>query len=317
MLRLTVITCALLGLLVLFACGGGGGGGVISGSISITPTAAWPSVGQTVNLTATVTGYSNQTVIWTANGGSILPTGPNTATYTAPNVPGRYAVTARADADPSVAGVSVMDVGAIGVSVTPQQATIAVNLSVNLTAQVTGSGNQAVTWSASGGTITPTGVGTARYTAPSIQGSFIVTATSQADTNRRAVATITVTGAVGNNAVVQGRLINQDSRAGVSGISIVFLNAGGTVIAQYTSGTSGNFSAIVPTTAKRFHLVDTSIPAGYYKAYEYNTKRYTALSSICSAPLPALTAGGTVTLPTVVEIPPTTSPPPPPPNGCP
>lgn len=318
MLRTTAIICASVLFVILLACGGGGGGGGTNVTgVTVSPGAAWPSVGQTVVLTATVTGFNNQTVLWSANGGAISPTGPSTATYTAPSVAGVYTVTARADADTSVIGTCTMNVGTIGVSISPQDGSVSINQSLNFTASVTGTANDNVTWTASGGTITPTGTGTARFTAPGVVGNYTVTARSVADTNRKGVATVTVTPSAGSNAIINGKVVDQDSQVGISGVNVVFLNNVGTIIAQYTTAANGTFRATVPVTAIRFHIVSASIPGTYYKAYEYNGKRYTALSSLCSAPLPTLTAGTTISLPTFIDVPPTTGPPPPPPNGCP
>ncbi len=134
---------------------------------------------------------------------------------------------------------------------------------------------------------------------------------------RKGVATVTVTPSAGSNAIINGKVVDQDSQVGISGVNVVFLNNVGTIIAQYTTAANGTFRATVPVTAIRFHIVSASIPGTYYKAYEYNGKRYTALSSLCSAPLPTLTAGTTISLPTFIDVPPTSGPPPPPPNGCP
>jgi len=70
-------------------------------------------------------------------------------------------------------------------------ATSAQGATTTFTATVTGSANQAVTWSVEGeasGTITSTGV----YTAPSRPGTFTVIATSVADPTKKATATVTV-----------------------------------------------------------------------------------------------------------------------------
>jgi len=81
--------------------------------------------------------------------------------------------------------------GAIHVAVTPAPVTVQVNAVQQFAAVVTGTTNQAVTWSvdeASGGTVDSTG----RYTAPGSPGQFHVRATSQQDPTKSGFATVTV-----------------------------------------------------------------------------------------------------------------------------
>jgi hypothetical protein len=84
---------------------------------------------------------------------------------------------------------------AISVSVTPTTATVASGGTEQLSAQVTNSTNTAVTWSATSGTVSTTGL----LTAPIVTTTTTVTvkATSVADTTKSASATVTVTAAVG------------------------------------------------------------------------------------------------------------------------
>jgi Zn-dependent metalloprotease len=77
----------------------------------------------------------------------------------------------------------------VAVSVTPTTATLATGATFQFTAAVTGSTNTAVTWTATGGTVTSGGL----YTAPASAGTFTVKATSAADTTKSASATVTVT----------------------------------------------------------------------------------------------------------------------------
>jgi Putative Ig domain len=78
----------------------------------------------------------------------------------------------------------------IGVTVSPASATLSSGGTQQFTATVTGTWNTAVKWSASSGSITPTGL----YTAPTVQSSAnaTVTATSQADSTVSANATVTI-----------------------------------------------------------------------------------------------------------------------------
>lgn len=83
------------------------------------------------------------------------------------------------------------------VVIMPSAATVQPGASQQFTAQVTGQVDQTVTWSvpAGEGTITSTGL----YTAPSNTGSYNVVATSSADANSSATASVVVTTALPDN----------------------------------------------------------------------------------------------------------------------
>lgn len=89
-------------------------------------------------------------------------------------------------------GVPFTLVQSVSVSVSPASVTLAPGGTQAFTATVTGTSNTAVTWGASGGSITSGGV----YTAPSTPGTYIVGATSQADATKSGRATVTVSGCV-------------------------------------------------------------------------------------------------------------------------
>jgi len=77
----------------------------------------------------------------------------------------------------------------VAVSLTPLSVSLAAGGTQQFTAAVTGTANTAVTWSASGGTISTGGL----YTAPAAAGAYSVKATSAADSTKSASATVTVT----------------------------------------------------------------------------------------------------------------------------
>ena len=92
----------------------------------------------------------------------------------------------------NVAGLNfTISAAGISVSLAPTLANILPGATQNFTATVSGTSNTAVTWSASGGTITGSG-GTVTYTAPSTPASYTVTATSVADTTKSTSATVVV-----------------------------------------------------------------------------------------------------------------------------
>ncbi|MDR2561388.1 MAG: lectin like domain-containing protein [Holophagales bacterium] len=160
--------------------------------VSVTPKTVSLQPGQTQTFTATVTGTTNQTVVWSTNGGSITAAG----VYTAPAVAGTYTVTAISVVDashPGTATVTVAAASAISVSVTPKTISLQPGKTQLFTANVTGTSNNAVTWfvSSGQGTITQAGL----YTAPAIADTYTVTAISQADTSKSDTATVAVSAA--------------------------------------------------------------------------------------------------------------------------
>jgi hypothetical protein len=79
----------------------------------------------------------------------------------------------------------------VSIAISPASATVQSGTTQQFTATVTGSANTAVTWSASTGTISSSGL----YTAPSVGAntSATITTTSQADSSKSASASVTVT----------------------------------------------------------------------------------------------------------------------------
>ena len=84
--------------------------------------------------------------------------------------------------------VSAAPPPSITVSISPTSSLLTTGGTQQFTATVTGTGNTAVTWSATAGTISSSGL----YTAPASAGSFTVRATSVADTSKFASAPVTV-----------------------------------------------------------------------------------------------------------------------------
>lgn len=78
--------------------------------------------------------------------------------------------------------------GEVVVAVTPSASTVLPGQAQPLLAMVAGAANKAVTWSATGGSVTANGI----YTAPALAGTYAVTATSVADPAKSATATVTV-----------------------------------------------------------------------------------------------------------------------------
>src|SRR5579859_303505 len=96
----------------------------------------------------------------------------------------------------------------VSVTISPATATIPTGGTQGFSATVTGSSNMAVNWSASAGTISGTG-NSVTYVAPSSAGSYIVTATSGADSSKSASAGVTVTTSVSSQADCSGFAVGQ------------------------------------------------------------------------------------------------------------
>ena len=156
-------------------------------SVSVSPTTASLQVNQQKQFAATISGTNNTAVTWTASGGTVTSGG----LYTAPSSAGTYTVTAASAADSTKSASAVVTVSQpaqVSVSLSPTTASLSTGAQKQFTASVSGSTNTAVTWAASGGTITSGGL----YTAPSSAGTYTVTATSAADSTKSASAVVTV-----------------------------------------------------------------------------------------------------------------------------
>jgi hypothetical protein len=204
---------------ILFGSGCGGGSTTAPPStlVSVTVTAPQSTlvVGQTLNLTASVTGTTNTAVTWSVSGGASNGTITSTGAYTAPSTvpnPAKVTVTATSQADTTKSGSFTVTIAAsasgILVSVQPTTANISDFRTQQFTASVTGSSNTAVTWQVNGvtggsqkfGFISSAGL----YVAPSAvptksdsQGNTVtttlsVTAVSQADTTASGTSTVTI-----------------------------------------------------------------------------------------------------------------------------
>ena len=172
---------------------------VIPTGVTVTPATATVEIGTNQQFSATVTGATNTAVNWTVkegpNGGSVTSAG----LYTPPSVPGTYHVVATSTSDGSKsAEATVTVIEPVTVTVDPGSISLFVSQKQQFTATVTGTTNQAVTWSVQqgnpGGTVDATGL----YTAPATAGTFNVVATWTFGTLvKKGTATVTVALGVG------------------------------------------------------------------------------------------------------------------------
>ena len=165
----------------------GSGGAASNVSVTVSPTSASAQTRQQMQFTSTVSGTTNTAVTWTASGGTVSTNGQ----YTAPSSAGTYTVTATSAADytkSASAVVTVSQPAQVSISVSPRTVSLQSGAQQQFGASVSGTSNTAVIWSASGGTVSTGGL----YVAPSVAGTFTVTATSAADSSKSASAVVTV-----------------------------------------------------------------------------------------------------------------------------
>ncbi len=156
--------------------------------ITISPATVTVDAGSEHQFTALVTGATDTSVTWSSSDAA----DPVDGLFTVPMTPGTYHVTAASAAHPSrtaEAIVTATSTSIVDVDVTPD-APGAVNIgdTIQFSAQVTGDVNTAVTWTATGGTVSSSGLFTA-----TASGLASVTATSQADTDAAETVAIEVT----------------------------------------------------------------------------------------------------------------------------
>lgn len=195
-MRRAVHQYVLLSLLVwLSACGGGSSASSSSSSGDPAPSiSAFASSvdpvapGAAVTLTATFshgTGSIDQGVGTVTSGSGVVVHPGVTTTYTLTvsghGTPAQQALTVHVQAPPLL------------VSVSPSSVSLGPSGTQNFSASVSGTANQAVTWSVDGtgsGSVTQAGL----YTAPASAGAYTVRATSQANAAVSGTATVTVSG---------------------------------------------------------------------------------------------------------------------------
>jgi len=245
-------------------------------SVSVSPTTASLQVNQQKQFAATISGTNNTAVTWTASGGTVTSGG----LYTAPSSAGTYTVTAASAADSTKSASAVVTVSQpaqVSVSLSPTTASLSTGAQKQFTASVSGSTNTAVTWAASGGTITSGGL----YTAPSSAGTYTVTATSAADSTKSASAVVTV---------------SQPTQVSVSlSPTTVSLSTGGQE--QFTANISGTSNTAVTWSASG-GTVSTS---GLYVAPS-TAGTYTIKAVSAADPTKAASATASVSVAPVVSV---------------
>jgi hypothetical protein len=173
-------------------------------SVTVAPSSASVAVNTKQQFSATVNGTTNQAVTW-----SLSPTGDPTfgfidsisGLYTAPNVvpsPATVTVQATSQAMTSAVGTAVVTITGppppppISVTISPTSASLRVGRTLQFKATVNNTTNQTVTWSATAGTISASGLYTAPWSVPS-PNPVTVKAVSAADNTKSATAVVKIT----------------------------------------------------------------------------------------------------------------------------
>ena len=159
--------------------------------VTVTPSSGSVASAGTLQFSAHVTNASNTSVTWTAQGGTISSSG----LFTAPSVTSASTatVTATSAADPTKTAhvtINVNPAPVVAVALTPISSSLASGAQQQFVATVSNTSNTAVSWSASSGTISSSGM----FTAPNVSSAstVTVTATSVADATKHAQSTVTV-----------------------------------------------------------------------------------------------------------------------------
>jgi len=138
----------------------------------------------------------------------------------------------------------------VAVTVSPTTASLQAGQQSQFTATVSGTNNKAVTWTASGGTVTSGG----QYTAPSSAGTYKLTATSVADSSESACAVVTVNPATANPVTVTSASLSPATVVGgSSSTGTVTLSgaapAGGALVTLTSNNAAAQVGASVTVTA--------------------------------------------------------------------
>lgn len=176
-------------------------------AVDVSPGSADLSWGETLDLTAAVTNASDAGVVWSVeslsgsgDNATVTPTGAGMATFHAPKRDGVFKVVATSLFDNrKSASATITVLSRVAVAVAPPSADLNWAESVEFSAAVSRSPDTSVTWSVEStsgsgddGTLTVLSGSRVRYTAPKRDGTFVITARSNYDPTRTAIATVTV-----------------------------------------------------------------------------------------------------------------------------
>jgi len=243
-------------------------------SVTISPSSESVGLGGQVQFAATVRGSTNTAVTWSTTLGKIDSNG----LFTAPNAASSCTVTATSVADSSASAKAIVTVTSVGVQITPSAPSIGTNQSLQFSATVTNASSQAVTWTATGGTISSSGL----YHAGSAAGSYSVTATSVSNPSSYATVTVTVNAISVSVTPTTATVVTSQTQqflakvTGTSSTGVSWTTTGGTInssgllTAPATSGTiTVTATSTVDTTASASSTVTVVPPSSYF--YDFSS----------------------------------------------
>jgi hypothetical protein len=239
--------------------------------VVVSPATATVLRGQTQQFTATVSGQTDQTVIWSLddNIGSIDSTGLYTAPSSSDGQPAFVRATSKAV--PTESGTATAVLPTIPFSVTPALVGVAPGASQAFSATVVGLDNTQVSWTVQGGgTISSAGL----YSAPSTPGLYYVVATASANTNYSATAPVLVatnatmsspTGNLQDQRFFHTATLLPNGKVLVAGGAVYadgYACFAGTDSAELYDSASGTFASTVTMTNRRYAQTSTLLQNG-------------------------------------------------------
>lgn len=274
---------------------------VASVSVSLSPQNAQVVTGSQLQFTATVSGTTDDVVIWSATGsgcsgvscGTISSNGLYTAPPSAP-APPSVIVTVTSLADVTATASSTVTIGSssvVSVTVSPNQVVLATSGQQQFSAHVSGTSNTSVTWSVVGigcvggscGSITGAGLYTAPATVPQ-NAAVTVVATSAAETTKSGSASLVVQPASSVSVAVQPKTA-QVAAGGKLQLSATVTGSTNTAVLWAVSGGGCSGTACGTITSAGLYTAPASLP---------NPASVTIKASAISDPAASATA--TVTL---------------------
>lgn len=160
---------------------------VVIPGVSVSPANVTLQSYGTQQFTASVVGLSNTAVTWSCSGGSVS----NSGLFTAPYLAGTYSITAISVQNSTITGLATATVP-LRLAIDRSTVSLSPNSSCSLGLTTNASSTPSVTWTCSGGSVTPSTNGSVIYKAPAISGIYTVTVTSNVDSTVTASVSVRV-----------------------------------------------------------------------------------------------------------------------------
>ncbi|WP_336776388.1 S-layer homology domain-containing protein, partial [Paenibacillus sp. MMO-58] len=266
-------------------------------SVSVSPNSASVEQGSSKQLTATVdvVGGAATTVTWTSSDASskVAVDGTGKVTVESDAAPGDYTITATSTVDSSKKGTATITVTAtpavIGVSVSPNSASVEQGSSKQFTAtvDVVGGAATTVTWTSSDASkVAVDGTGKVTVASDAAPGDYTITATSTVDSSKKGTATVTVTAAP----AVIGVSVSPNSASVVQGSSKQFTATVDVVggAATTVTWTSSDASKVAVDGTGKVTVASDAAPGDYTitaTSTVDSSKKGTATITVTAAPV--------------------------------